>query len=417
MGAIARRLTERGIPTRTGKRRWDRSVIWAMLRNPAYCGRACYGKTGTGPRRKLTRRSRGPGKFPSRQVQGIERPREEWIESPVPALVSEEQFTQAREELEWNRRHARRRTKEPTLLHGMLVCRQCGYAYYRCSTRTTKRKLYYYRCLGSDGWRYEEGARCASRPLRQDRMDRLVWAELVRLLEEPTLLEAELERRLEAGREADPQRCRVEELRTERARLERASERLLTAYQEELISLDELRRRIPPMRDRKRELEAELEAIETAAADREQYPQIAETLASLRERLRAGARTLEVVDRQKVLRFLVKEVLVGDGEITICHSIPVPEAGGSPQRSSGSNSPPHGPESPSYLLRWGSLLARIRQPRVTLLSQAIVGLSSGLLNAKLKCRRKRGHSRPTKPSGQRQATKCWGQASSVKNST
>ena len=163
-------------------------------------------------------------------MKGIERPREEWIEIPVPALVSEEQFARAREQLERNKRHARRRTKEPTLLQGMLVCRQCGYAYYRCSTRTTKRKLYYYRCLGSDGWRYAEGARCASRPLRQDRLDRLVWAELVRLLEEPALLRAELERRLEAGREADPQRRRVEALRDERARLERANERLLTAW-------------------------------------------------------------------------------------------------------------------------------------------------------------------------------------------
>ena len=368
------------------KRRWDRSVIWAMLRNPAYYGRACYGKTGTGPRRKLTRRSRGPGKFPSRQVKGIERPREEWIEIPVPALVSEEQFARAREQLERNKRHARRRTKEPTLLQGMLVCRQCGYAYYRCSTRTTKRKLYYYRCLGSDGWRYAEGARCASRPLRQDRLDRLVWAELVRLLEEPALLRAELERRLEAGREADPQRRRVEALRDERARLERANERLLTAYQEGLMSLDALRGRVPPIRDRKRQVEAELQAVESAAADREQYLRIAETLESFRERLRTGARTLDVVERQKVLRSLVKEVLVGDGEITICHSIPVPEAGGSPQPSPGANSPQHGSGSQSYLLRWRRHLAPAQQP-------LHATLHSGLETAGL---------RPALPSGDRE---------------
>src|ERR671932_796758 len=42
---LARWLTATGVPTRTGKSRWDRSVIWAMLRNPAYAGRACFGKT------------------------------------------------------------------------------------------------------------------------------------------------------------------------------------------------------------------------------------------------------------------------------------------------------------------------------------------------------------------------------------
>ena len=156
---LARRLTQQGIRTRTGKRRWDPRTIWGMLRNPAYCGCAAYGKTGTGERKRVTRPLRGPGKFASRRVRGRERPREEWIEIPVPALVSPERFEQAREQLEANKRHAARRTKVPTLLQGMLVCRRCGHAYYRrrgrqsgsCTTTG----------LGTDGWRYEEGA---SRP-------------------------------------------------------------------------------------------------------------------------------------------------------------------------------------------------------------------------------------------------------------
>ena len=354
IGAIARKLAEQGMRTRTGKTRWDRSVIWAILRNPAYCGRACYGKTGTGPRQKVTRPLRGPGKFASQQVSGLERPRAEWIEIPVPALVSAEQFEQAREQLEANKRHATRRTKEPTLLQGMLACRRCGYAYYRSSTRTTKRKLYYYRCLGSDRWRWEDGARCASRPVRQDRLDAVVWRELVRLLEEPALLQAELARRLEAGREADPQRRRLAELRGERERLQRAGARLLTAYQEELIELDELRSRMPALHSRKRVLEADLESIESAAEERERYLRIAETLESFRDRLRSNAETLDVIERQKVLRSLVKEVLVGDGEITIRHSIPVTESASPSDGKPAADLPQHDPTPQSYLLRWGS---------------------------------------------------------------
>ncbi len=38
-------LTSQNVPTRTGKHRWDRSVIWGMLRNPAYAGTAVFGKT------------------------------------------------------------------------------------------------------------------------------------------------------------------------------------------------------------------------------------------------------------------------------------------------------------------------------------------------------------------------------------
>src|SRR6266567_3850672 len=45
IAGLARWLTSQGVPTRTGKARWDRSVIWGMLRNPAYAGTAVFGKT------------------------------------------------------------------------------------------------------------------------------------------------------------------------------------------------------------------------------------------------------------------------------------------------------------------------------------------------------------------------------------
>src|SRR5204863_5459995 len=45
INAIARLLNDRRIPTRTGSSRWERSTVWAMLRNPAYQGKACFGKT------------------------------------------------------------------------------------------------------------------------------------------------------------------------------------------------------------------------------------------------------------------------------------------------------------------------------------------------------------------------------------
>jgi site-specific DNA recombinase len=45
MGEITRRLNAEGIPTRKQSARWERSVVWAMLRNPAYRGAAAFGKT------------------------------------------------------------------------------------------------------------------------------------------------------------------------------------------------------------------------------------------------------------------------------------------------------------------------------------------------------------------------------------
>ena len=358
INAIARLLNERQIATRTGKGRWERSTVWGMPRNPAYRGTACYGKTEQRLRQRVTRPLRQRKALPSRDVGGHERPRTEWIEVPVPALVSEEMFALAEEQLEKNQRHSPRRTVEPTLLQGMLVCEQCGYALYRASTHTSKQKLTYYRCLGSDGYRRLNGPVCTNRPIRQDYLDQFVWSEIIRLLEDPGLIQTEIDRRREAAQKADPLRKREEELRREQARVEKSSERLVTAYQEGLLTLPQLRQRMPALQKQTQAVESELQSLKMAAVDEAKYLQLAESLAGFRSKLRVRAEALDIAVRQQILRLLVKEVLVGADTITLRHSIPIPQSGpgstGSPTpASSATGSRPN----PGYLLRSGSHFA------------------------------------------------------------
>jgi len=355
INAIARLLNEHQIPTRTGTTRWERSTVWGLLRNPAYRGRACYGKTELRPRQRITRPLRQRQGVASRDSANHERPREDWIEVPVPALVSEEMFALAQEQLEKNKHHAPRRTIEPTLLQGMLVCEQCGYALYRASTQTSKHKLHYYRCLGSDGYRRLKGPVCSNRPLRQDALDEFVWKEIIRLLDDPTLVQSEIDRRQQAARNADPLRKREQELRREQTRLEKSSERLINAYQEELLTLAQLRQRMPALRKQTQAVESELQSLEMAVADQAKYLQLAESLAVFRSKLRLRAETLDIRERQQILRLLVKDVLVSSNTITIRHSIPVPQTGpepnGTPRPSS---SPAPGAwANPGCLLRTG----------------------------------------------------------------
>jgi site-specific DNA recombinase len=361
--AIARLLNERQIATRTGKGRWERSTVWGMLRNPAYRGTACYGKTELRPRQRITRPLRQRRGLPSRDSAGHERPRTEWIEVPVPALVSEERFALAQEQLEKNKRHSPRRTVEPTLLQGMLVCEQCGYALYRSSTRTSKHRLHYYRCLGSDGYRRLRGPVCTNRPIRQDYLDQFVWSEIIRLLEDPELVQAEIDRRRAAARNADPLRKRQEELRREQVRIEKNSERLVTAYQEGLVTLAQLRQRMPALQKQAQAVGSELQSLEMAAVDQAKYLQLAESLGGFRTKLRVRAETLDVAVRQQILRLVVTEVLVGTDTITLRHSIPIPQSG---PGSNGSPGPPSdvtgSKPNPGYLLRSGSHDAALRRP-------------------------------------------------------
>jgi site-specific DNA recombinase len=351
--AIARSLNERGIPTRTGKTRWERSTVWGLLRNPAYQGKACYGKTELRPRQRITRPLRQRNGMPNRNSANHERPRSEWIEVPVPPLVSEEIFALAQEQLAKNKHHSLRRTIEPTLLQGMLVCQRCGYALYRTSTRTSQRKLYYYRCFGSDAYRQLKGPLCTNRPIRQDYLDQFVWDQIIHLLEDDTLMQAEIDRRKETARNADPRRQRQDALSRERVRLGNNVERLITAYQEGLISLLQLRERMPELTKKSKAVEAELQSLETGAMDHARYLQLAENLNAFREKLHARAKTLAICERQHILRLLVKEVLVDTESLTIRHAIPIPQAQSpAPSESPASKgTPPSTSQKPSYLLR------------------------------------------------------------------
>ena len=84
IGAITRRLNELGLQTRKQSRCWERSTVWAMLRNPAYRGMACIGKTASAPRQRITRPLRLKGGLGTRDSASHERPRTDWIEIPVP---------------------------------------------------------------------------------------------------------------------------------------------------------------------------------------------------------------------------------------------------------------------------------------------------------------------------------------------
>jgi site-specific DNA recombinase len=349
IGAIARLMNEQAVPTCKRRGRWERSTVWGMLRNPAYKGEACFGKTTIAPRQRITRPIRMRGGVATRNSASHERAREDWITIAVPPIVTEETFALAQERLRANKIHAPRRTVTPSVVQGLVSCTKCGYALYRTSTRSSARKIHYYRCLGSDAYRHLSGPVCNNRPVRQDLLDDVVWTEIVRLLEDPRLIQNEIERRLMAAREADPTKRRDEALRRDLVRIRKAIDRLLTAYQEGLLPIEELRERMPELRRREQASNAELQAIADQSVTRAAYLRLAETLNTFLTRLRSSAGALDVSERQRIMRLLVKEVLVGDDKIIIRHCIPLPNRSGDGPPDGAINTAPPGTE--GYLLR------------------------------------------------------------------
>src|SRR4029077_11765646 len=73
IGEVCRRLRRDGIPTRTGKSAWDRSVIWSHLKAPANRGTAASAKTRGGALKpKRLRPQRGRPEQPRRPASRVD---------------------------------------------------------------------------------------------------------------------------------------------------------------------------------------------------------------------------------------------------------------------------------------------------------------------------------------------------------
>jgi len=356
---LTRWLTSENVPTRTGKARWDRSVVWGMLRNPAYAGTAVFGKTQVLQESPgLNRRARLEGRSVPRASKTVDRPREEWIQIPVPAIVTAGTFGRAAQRLADNKRYAARNTKVPSLLQGLAACSACGYGYYRTSARTTSRKIYYYRCLGSDDYRYEGGRVCGNKPVRADYPGTVVWDHITHLLADPALIRAEISKRLDAARTCDPVTRQQHRLELEAAKAASSITAMIEAFSEQLLTIDELRARMPHLRARQASLHAQIDALHAQAADQDAYLKLADDLEGFLTQLRGTASAATTQQRQHVLRLLVKDVLIGPEKITIRHRIPIRE----PTATSGQ--PPaetdtEGDQRPGYPLCWGRVHAAL----------------------------------------------------------
>jgi site-specific DNA recombinase len=348
---LARWLTSQNVPTRTGKARWDRSVVWGMLRNPAYAGTAVFGKTQVLPESPgLNRRARLEGRTTPRPSRTVDRPKDEWTRIGVPALVDQDTFDRVQQRLEDNKRYSARNTKVPSLLQGLAACSACGYGYYRTSATTTSRKIYYYRCLGSDDYRYQGGRVCDGKPVRADYLDKVVWDHITHLLADPALIRAEISKRLEHARTADPVTRQRKQLELALAKAATSITAMIQAYSEQLITIDELRTRIPGLRTREANLRTQISAMDTQLADREIYLKLADDLEGFLAQLNNNAATATVPERQHVLRLLVKDILIGPEKITIRHRIPIRTTVGRQPRSQADT---EGDHAAGYLLRWG----------------------------------------------------------------
>ncbi len=338
IGEVCRRLQRDGVPTRTGKSAWDRSVIWSYLRNPAYKGTAGFGRDSPGASQaESAAPQRGRPEQPRRPVSRVDTSSEEQILIDVPGLVSEELFRTVQAQLEENRQRRRERARGGSyLLQGLVVCKRCGYGCYGkpVSRASAKGKVpyAYYRCTGSDAYRFGGQRLCWNKQLRTDVLDAAVWEDVRQLLSEPERVRTEYERRLE-GPETGPGR-EVKHLNKLIANVKKMISRLIDAYGDGLLDKSEFEPRILAARQHLTKLEDQCrQRIDEA----NQEVELRVVIGQLEEFAKRVSQELQEPDwetRREIVRALVKKVEIDEKEVRIVYRISPSPFEGSPQRRS-----------------------------------------------------------------------------------
>ena len=322
---VTRRLMAEGVPTRTGLPRWDCATINAILRNPASKGAASYGKTRVGPYKpERLRPLRGRPEFPRYPMTRVGTPPEDWISIAVPALVDEGLFEAARDQLEENRRRSRAHARGATyLLQGLVVCRGCGYGSHgtQAGTRTAdgRPEYTYYRCRGSERWRFGGQKLCRTRAIRTDRLDAAVWDDVRALLSEPERIREEYRRRLEGPKGETPREAGQLAKLISQAR--KTISRLIDAYGDGLLERSEFEPRVTAARERLSRLEEEHKRRADEEGMEAELRLVIGRLEEFANRVSEGLEGTDWSTRREIIRALVKRVEVDENEARIVYRV------------------------------------------------------------------------------------------------
>ena len=294
-----------------------------------YTGQGHYNRTKSGVPRKETRRKFHPRKD---NYAREPRPPEEWVPITAPTLISAETFAKAQEQLKHNQTKARRAyqpTSQRYLLRTLVRCGQCQ-LHMQAARQLSVCKRYtylYYCCAGKDPVTVGRVERCPSRRVRADRLDALVWTLVCELLQDPQVIlqEYALWQQVQCGQQGQFQE-QLDRIDTQRHNLERQLQRLIDAYQQEIITLQDLSTRREQITQRLQGFEQERKNLEQQRDTTIKWEHIAANIVQFRALLGSHIDQLSFEDRQAVVQLLVEKVVVHlDGAVEVHHVLPFEE--------------------------------------------------------------------------------------------
>lgn len=206
-----------------------------------------------------------------------------------------------------------------------MCCAVCGYAFYGkpvslASTKGQPRTYAYYRCVGSDAYRFGGQRLCHNPQVRTDLLDNTVWLEVRGVLTDPERLAAEYERRLRAPEQPERQH-ELTGVEQQVRMLKQGMGRLIDSYAEGVIEKADFEPRLLRLKERVAALEGQARDLAAAAAEQAELRLV---IGQLRDFAATVEEQLDHPDwlvQRQLIRTLVKRVEIDQQHINVVFRI------------------------------------------------------------------------------------------------
>ena len=312
LGGVRKELYKRNIKTRGGSNNWSQSMVARIVSNETYTGTTHWGKF------KSVEGDSKNGYRRLKNTKRVKRAKEDWLPIEVPSIIDQATFARVAVKRAANRSFSPNKAHHDYLLRGLMF-HSCGAKIYSKICHEQK----YYICSSKRN-AFPEKAKCeSSRHYNGEDLESLIWNGFVETIQSPALLLRRISQKANNKDGAKEKiQSRVSEIDKSIARDEEKKNRLVLAYSEGVMTLEELRNQKD---DLMKGIQARGEERNGLAAKLnvsfEKPPQKMD-LKSFSQRIKTILTKLDVPRKQKVLQNFISQIQLDEGTATVYAVLP-----------------------------------------------------------------------------------------------
>jgi site-specific DNA recombinase len=249
------------------------------------------------------------------------RPREEWIGIPVTPTIDQDLWNAAQALLKKNAHSARRNNnKNEYLLRGLVVCGLCGCM----ASGYVSNKSTYYSCGAKRNKNIHSIPHDEVIQVHHKPFDAKIWQGLTELLQDPEKLKAQLDKKLERKNAAHfPATDKDTKTEKDLEKLDLQERRILDAFREGIIDLEELKSQKDKIAANRKTLEAKKKAIPSRTESAGQTEITLDMLGDVSARFQRAMVKADFSKREKIANLLINSVTLYTHRTVVKGNIPV----------------------------------------------------------------------------------------------